>query len=85
MLRSLLVFWITSICFLGAAQAANSVGPTNLYIVVSAGSASLLGRFSTRAKCIEAAAAASQDVTTVNSSGNPPQNVAVLLCVPSGN
>ena len=85
MLRSLCALGMifASSAFLETARAGISLGLTNLYIVAGGGSASLVGRYSTRAKCIEAAAAATQDVTTM-SAGNQPQDAVALLCVPGG-
>jgi len=86
MLRSLCALGMifASSDFLETAQAGTSPGLTNLYIVAGGGSASLVGRYSTRAKCIEAAAAATQDVTTMSSAGNQSQDAVALLCVPGG-
>ena len=65
------------------AQAQQS-GISILYIAVGTGPASLVGRYSSRTKCIEAATTASRQTIIINGPSNQPQTAVVLFCVPSG-
>jgi hypothetical protein len=59
--------------FFGTAEATDLPGASNLYLVANAGSASFVGKFSSRDKCLAAAMTATKDVIIINSQGNQQQ------------
>jgi len=63
---------------------AQQYGISNLYVAAGVGPATLVGRYSTRAKCLRAASLASRDIKALNGPSDQPQSGAVLFCVPGG-
>ncbi len=83
MLRAIRVVPMTLMPFVLPWQAAQAQQSeiSSLYVAASNAPASLVGRYSNRDKCIEAASAASSDIITINSANV--QFAAVLLCISS--
>jgi hypothetical protein len=84
MLRAICLFGMTLASItLPPAQAQHS-GISNLYVAAGVGPPRLVGKYSTRAKCLQAASVAGRDVIALNAPSDQPQSVAVLFCVPGG-
>jgi hypothetical protein len=85
MMRALcVVVGITLVSIPLRAVQAQQSGISSLYIAVGTGPASVVGRYSNRTKCIEAANVASRESITINGPSNQPQIAVVLFCVPYG-
>ena len=84
MLRAMcaIVMIIVPVTLLPARAQQNEI--SNLFVAAGVGPPRLVGRYSTRAKCLRAASVASRDVIALNAPNNQPQSVAVLFCVPGG-
>jgi hypothetical protein len=75
---------LTSVVLTWQTAEAQQTGISSLYVATGVGPASFVGRYSSRAKCIEAANTARREVITVNGSSHQPQTAVVMFCVPGG-
>jgi hypothetical protein len=73
---------LASITLLPAQAQQNKI--SSLYVAAGVGPPTLVGRYSTRAKCLQAASLATRDLIALNRPSDQPQGAAVLFCVPGG-
>jgi hypothetical protein len=84
MVRALCVLGMTLASVTLSSARAQQYGISNLYVATGVGPPMLVGRYSTRAKCLRAASLASRDIIALNGPSDQPQSAAVLFCVPGG-